>query len=195
MTKDVMLGSLLLILAIMLDGLQVLIGLGITVSFAGISTIATWITWLVPAVGAAISSLATGVGMVVGAGIDICLSASFGSVLVGFLILNNMFYPVTVFSSATFEMLPFLDIFPGWTVMVARCLWKKHFGSKGVVAAAATVVGGAIVAGGATGAFSASNDNTPSLGGNNQASAPNGAKMSVQTQLNKDVRPRTTYAK
>ncbi len=178
MTKDITMSVLLLMFAIMLDGAQVLIGLGIT----GITSVAN----LIPFVGQGISMT----GSMLGAVIDVCLSFSFGSVLICLLGLSGMFYPITWFAGGIAEVIPFMDIFPGWTVMVARCIWKKHFEIKKVLSVAEGIAMGAALEGAGATARAGTPASKSAANDNKQSDSSKGAKIHVSKQMD-DIRAKT----
>lgn len=185
MSKEAVLYALLILLAAMLDGAQFFIGLGISGASFAISSLFGWI----PVAGQVLAGATSGVGVIIGATIDICLSFSFGSMIDMLLIYFGLANLRVMVGGSLFESLPFVDILPGWTAMVAVCIWKKHFGNKGVLGAAAEVATGTAVAGAGGMALSGAHAN------NNQHSISNsGAKMHISNQMNGDIRPKLSHA-
>ncbi len=77
-------------------------------------------------VGAGVSAFAVPIGV----GVDIAISITLGGILVMALAWMGMFYPGTVLGAFLGESIPFLDVLPGWTLMVWRCLSKKKAEEK-----------------------------------------------------------------
>lgn len=125
-------GIFILFLAAFLDLMQILVGLGISGVFAVLN--------FIPIIG----QVASPIGIILGGVIDFCLSVSFGSVIAAALLYADLFYPQYLFSGWGLELLPGLDLLPGWTATVIFCLLRKKSEEGGVLAGAA----GALVAAG-----------------------------------------------
>jgi hypothetical protein len=138
MTKNVLIGSLLIFIAVFIDALQFLIGLTITVTFIAGSAAVGWI----PVIGIMAASAGTIAGDVIGSTIDVCLSVSLGTLLCTLLFYADMFYPKYLFSGSIFELLPFVDILPGWTAMTVASVWRKSTENSTVLNLASTVLTG-----------------------------------------------------
>jgi hypothetical protein len=81
-------------------------------------------------VGAALSALATPIGMA----IDVTLSIVVGGTLIMALAMSGMFYPGVILSAFMGEVVPFFNVLPFWTAMTWRCiqLKKKKEEAKGI---------------------------------------------------------------
>lgn len=75
------------------------------------------------------------VGIALGFAIDICMSLTFGALLITFLIFNRMFYPKYLFG-ALGEVIPGINNIPFWTALVVLSLLKKKSEETGALAAA-----------------------------------------------------------
>jgi len=77
-------------------------------------------------VGAGVSAFAIPLGM----GIDVVISITLGGALILALGWMGMFYPGPIISAFIGESLPLIDIIPGWTLLVWRCLSNKKAEEK-----------------------------------------------------------------
>jgi hypothetical protein len=110
--------------ALMLDGLQMFI----TLSMAGVSSVAGTFVALIPVVGTAAGAGVSVMGFVMGNIVAVLFSLSFGIFFVALLMLAGMFYPrVGIATGLTELILPF---FPGWTMLAIRCIYNKHKAKK-----------------------------------------------------------------
>lgn len=108
------------------------------------------------AAGAGIGALASAFGVPLGTGIgfvvDICLSLTMGSGLILALFLAGILDFKYVGAVFVGEALPGLDIIPGWTLLVIRCIMKKNAESAvGIAGVASKLASGALSPGSATG--------------------------------------------
>src|SRR3989344_3006939 len=133
--------------AILLDGLQILLGLGfaamqfITPPAGAVAGTAAgaWFCWntttgifsaIIEAakcaagggiLGTALSTFA----IPIGAAVDVALSLTIGGGIIMLLAFDGAFYPSTVIKGFLAEAAPFLSILPVWTGMVWRCIYRK----------------------------------------------------------------------
>ncbi|MEI7719700.1 MAG: hypothetical protein WCI89_00625 [bacterium] len=112
-------------------------------------------------------------GIGVGIAINICVSIVFGSALVTALGMFGMFDLTSVVGGSLFELIPGLDVAPGWTVMAVRCVLKaKAKEGNGVLSAVAKVATAVTSKGGVgavAGAVSAGAQVARTLGGQTPA--------------------------
>ena len=105
----------LILLALFIDGLQALLSVGFFTMGAGISA---------ATLGAA-AVVAVPVGIGLGFLTDVCVSVTFGAGLLFLLKYNDMFYPAYAFGGGLGELIPGLDILPGWTAMTVLSAIRK----------------------------------------------------------------------
>ena len=117
-------GTLLILVALFIDGLQLSLMLGL---MGIVSTVS-----LIPFVGAA----AGPIGFILGLVINICISLTAGPALLLALGLTGMFYPSKLLPAAI-KIIPFVNMAPVWTIAVARCVFQKFKEQKGMSVVAA----------------------------------------------------------
>ncbi len=157
-------GTLLIIFALCIDGLQALIGLGISIIAAFPGTVGGAAAGCVgaqyivagkiscavggfvlgiigsfPIINGALATVTVPLGMAVAFTIDICLSLTLGSGLIMALIFCGMFHPKYIWSGSIVEFLPCFDILPGWTAMVVLSIMETSKQKGGALGAAAGV--------------------------------------------------------
>ncbi len=76
--------------------------------------------------GAGLSFVGAPLGMVMGMASDVCVSLTFGLMLLLTLSLCGLFYPSKLFGGGLFEILPGLSVLPGWTLMTVLCILQKR---------------------------------------------------------------------
>lgn len=120
-------------------------------SWAG-ETVASWCMGVGAAAGGFFGSAANvplaAVGVPLGIGLgfaaSVCISFTFGLLLIIFLWRSGMFYPSYVLTVFVGEAIPGIDIVPGWTLLVIRSIMTKSAKEKkgvgGMVAGAALTV-------------------------------------------------------
>ena len=69
-------------------------------------------------------------GMGIGFALDVSVSITFGAIFILLLISFNMFYPMYVFGGSIFELIPGLDILPGWTALAWASIRRKRAEEK-----------------------------------------------------------------
>jgi hypothetical protein len=155
--------TLLIMFALIIDGLQALIGLGVSVIAAFPGTVGGAVGGCVAgqqvagSLGCSIGGFVLGIlgtvlpinglltpatiplGMAIGFTIDVCLSLTLGSGLIFVLFMFGMFYPKYVWSGSIAEFLPGFDILPGWTAMVVLSILEKSKEERGVLGTVAGV--------------------------------------------------------
>lgn len=121
---------ILILFAIFIDGLQAALAWAF---FTMGSVFATATAGL----GAGAVPLGIGVGM----GVDICIDTTLGVALITALGIFDMFDLKSVIGGSLFELIPGLDLLPGWTAMAIACVIRskaKEGGALGAVAKIAT---------------------------------------------------------
>ncbi len=78
------------------------------------------------AAGALASAFGIPIGVALGFVLEIIVSLTIGSGLILLLIFNGMYYSTRTPVGLIFEIMPGLDILPGWTVMTILCVLKKR---------------------------------------------------------------------
>ncbi len=137
---------LILGLAFLLDGVQILLGLGfaalqfVTPAGGAAAGAAAGLSWcwqsssgmwaiLEAAKCAAAGGVAGGFlgafAIPIGAAVDVTLSLTVGAVIILGLAMEGAFYPSTVMKGFLAESAPFLNIIPAWSIMVWRCIQLK----------------------------------------------------------------------
>ncbi len=145
---------LILGLAFLLDGVQILLGLGFAAlqfatpvgggvggALAGATycwNSSTGISALLEAGKCALAGGVAGTALSVfaipiGAAVDVALSLTIGAVILLGLAMEGMFYPSTVLKGFLAEAAPFLNILPVWTIMVWRCAHLKKEEEKAAI--------------------------------------------------------------
>lgn len=76
-------------------------------------------------IGAVASPAGAPLGIAIGMGVNICISLTFGVMLVLALAYCGMFYPGKLAGGMFFEIIPGLDAIPGWTTMTITCVLQK----------------------------------------------------------------------
>ncbi len=154
-------------LALMIDGLQALIGLGVSIvaafpgTFAGGAAgclaaqkfvsgsvscaIGGFILGTLGSFGNVAAPITIPIGIVIGFAVDVCLSLTLGIFLIGMLYVCKMFYPGYVTAVFIGEALPGFDILPGWTLLAVRSVLKKSAEEGSGIASLASGVGSAIL--------------------------------------------------
>lgn len=147
---------LLLMMALLVDGLQFVlgwmafvIGLGLQaltpigggVAGAGAgayfcwdSTLGVWTAALASAkcavaggaLGAASSAFGVPFGTALGFGLEIVVSITMGGALILALVFNGMYYKTRIFGNVLIEMMPGVSIIPAWTFMVILCILRER---------------------------------------------------------------------
>lgn len=84
---------------------------------------------------AAAATLPFAVGL--GFAVNFCISATFGVVLIGFLLLFGMYYKGAGIAGFIIELIPGLAIVPGWTGMTVMCVMRKSAEEKALAGSAA----------------------------------------------------------
>lgn len=165
--------TLLIMFALIIDGLQALIGLGVSVIAAFPGTVGGAAAGCVAgqqvagSLGCSIGGTLLGIlgsvlpingllapatipiGLAIGFTIDVCLSLTLGAGLIFILFMFGMFYPKYVWSGGIAEFLPGFDILPGWTALVVFSILEKskqEGGVLGTVAGVATLAASPTVA-------------------------------------------------
>ena len=134
--------ALLIMFALAIDGLQALIGLGVSViaafpgtvggaaagCAAGAHVAGTFgctvggaflgILGSVPVINGALATVTIPLGVGIGFTIDVCLSLTLGTALILALFLCGMYYPKYAWNCGIAEFLPGFNIIPGWTALV-----------------------------------------------------------------------------
>jgi hypothetical protein len=156
--------TLLIMFALIIDGLQALIGLGVSViaafpgTFGGtilgclgaqqivagkiscvVGGLALGILGSVPIVNATLATVTIPLGLAIGFTIDVCLSLTLGAGLMFVLFMFGMFYPKYVCPGSIAEFLPGFDILPGWTALVVLSILEKSKEEGGMLGAVAGV--------------------------------------------------------
>jgi len=104
--------------ALFIDGLQAILGFAFLAMGSALSVI--------PVVGPVFTTfVGAPLGIAVGMVVSICISLSFGVLLILTLFYFKMFYPARVFGGMFFEIIPGLSAIPGWTAMTLLCVLKK----------------------------------------------------------------------
>ena len=137
---------LALLIAVLLDGLQILLGLGFAamqfITPAGGAAVGagaglSWCwqsssgVWALldaakcVAAGGAIGGALSAFAIPIGAAVDVALSLTIGGGIIMLLAFDGAFYPSTVIKGFLAEAAPFLNILPVWTGMVYRCIYRK----------------------------------------------------------------------
>ena len=138
---------LALFIAVLLDGLQILLGLGfaamqfITPVGGGVggalagagycwSTSTGFFIGLLEGAkcalyGGALGGVLSTFAIPIGAAVDVALSLTIGGGIILLLAFDGAFYPSTVIKGFLAEAAPFLNILPVWTGMVWRCIQRK----------------------------------------------------------------------
>lgn len=133
-------GTLLLLFALTIDALQIVMGWIFLTAGSALA--------IIPVIGLGGPPL----GVALGFGVDIAISITMGSGLILALFLSGILdvkYIAPVFIG---EALPGLDIIPGWTLLVVRCIMKKNAKSAvGIAGLASNLASGALSPGTATG--------------------------------------------
>jgi hypothetical protein len=126
---------MLLFLALLTDGTQAFLSAGFLTLGGGVS--------------ATTAGAATPIAMPIAVGLgfitDITTSITFGAGLLLLLSYNGMLYMNYTFGGGIVELIPGLDVIPGWTLMTILCIIKKNAeeGKGGIAGKAlATVVSG-----------------------------------------------------
>lgn len=130
-------GMLLITVALAIDGFQAFIAFAL----AGIPVVAN----AIPIIGTIVGAVAEPIGIVLGFVISICISLTFGSLLVWLLVLCKMFYPSRVMAAYTGEVLPGFSMLPAWTALVISSLLKKTAEEKSGLTSAAAGIATAFV--------------------------------------------------
>ncbi len=78
------------------------------------------------AAGALASTFGIPLGTALGFVLEIIVSLTFGAGLIFLLIINGMYYSTRTPIGLIAELIPGLDILPGWTVMTILCVLKKR---------------------------------------------------------------------
>ncbi len=76
-------------------------------------------------IGAIASPIGAPLGIAIGMGVNVCISFTFGTMLILLLSYCGMFYPGKLLSGIFFEVIPGLDTIPGWTAMTITCVLQK----------------------------------------------------------------------
>lgn len=115
----------LIMLAIFLDGIQG----GLAFAFLGAGqAIGVSIGWI-PVIDQIAASAATGAGTAVSVAVSFCLSATFGSALIIFMLHSKLFYPKLLIFGGI-ELIPVVNIVPGWTGFVFTSIMQKNAEEK-----------------------------------------------------------------
>ncbi len=138
----------ILLIAFLLDGLQFLLGIGFAAlqfitpvggAVAGTAT-GAWFCWdtttgifsaiieafKCAAGGGILGTTLSTFAIPIGAAVDVALSLTIGAVIILGLAMEGMFYPSTVIKGFLAEAAPFLNILPGWTFIVLRCIQQRN---------------------------------------------------------------------
>src|SRR3989338_6965104 len=137
---------LALLIAVLLDGLQILLGLGFAamqfITPAGGAAVGagaglSWCwqsssgIWALldaakcVAAGGVIGGALSAFAIPIGAAVDVALSLTIGGGIIMLLAFDGAFYTSTVIKGFLAEAAPFLNILPVWTGMVYRCIQRK----------------------------------------------------------------------
>src|SRR3990167_536111 len=138
---------LALLMAVLLDGLQILLGLGFAAmqfvtpvgggvggALAGAgyrwSTSTGFFIGLLEgakcaAAGGALGGVLSAFAIPIGAAVDVALSLTIGGGIIMLLAFDGAFYPSTVIKGFLAEAAPFLNIVPAWTWLTLRCIQQK----------------------------------------------------------------------
>jgi hypothetical protein len=111
----------LLIPALLVDGLQALLSLGL----AGVFTTLGGTLSMVPVVGTVVAAGVMPTGIVMGFALNFVISATFGVALITFLTTGGVFYPRYLVSGGG-ELLPGLNNLPFWTLFALLCILHKN---------------------------------------------------------------------
>lgn len=111
----------ILIVALILDGIQ----MGISLSFLGVGSVASAAVAWIPFVGQAAAGGLVGAGSILGIIMNFCLTVTFGASIIVFLAFNRMFYPQLLFLGGT-ELIPMLNNLPGWSGFVLASMIKNY---------------------------------------------------------------------
>lgn len=151
----------LILLALFIDGIQAAITASLTLItafpgtvggatvgcllgnnfFGGLGcSIGGFVLGLLGSVGDVLAPLTEPVGLMLAFAINFCLSATLGAGLVMFLIICGMYYPKYLLPGGISEIIPGLDIFPGWTALTILCVLRKIKDEKGGIAGAAAAI-------------------------------------------------------
>ncbi len=138
---------LLIVFALFIDGLQAMLSLAflalqaVTPIGGGVAGIGAGFAWCWNSSEGIWALFTTAqcmlAGGIVGAGasffaiplaavIDFGISLTFGGALIFFLAWSGMFYPGSVLAAFGAEAVPGVNILPGWTLLVVRCMYKKR---------------------------------------------------------------------
>jgi hypothetical protein len=147
---------LLITVALLIDGLQAIlgwmafaVGIGLQVitpagGAAGGAAVGAYVCWnstgdtvaaLIAAgkcalaggaAGAVASTFGIPLGTALGFVLEITISLTFGAGLIFLLLINGMYYSTRTPVGFIAELIPGLDILPGWTVMTILCILKKR---------------------------------------------------------------------
>jgi len=103
-------------------------------------SIGGFVLGLLGSVGDVLAPLTEPVGLMLAFAINLCLSATLGSGLIMLLIICGMYYPRYLLPGGISEIIPGLDIFPGWTALTILCVLRKIKDEKGGIAGAAAAM-------------------------------------------------------
>lgn len=117
----------LLIPALLVDGLQALLSLGL----AGVFTTLSGTLSMIPLVGTVVAAGVMPTGIVMGFALNFVISATFGAALITFLTTSGVFYPRYLVSGGG-ELLPGLNNLPFWTLFALLCILHKEPGEHTV---------------------------------------------------------------
>lgn len=109
-------GIFLVIPALFVDGLQILLSIGLVPIFAAPGAL--------PVIGPALASVSVPAGILLGFALSFAISITFGAGILTLLALNDMFYPRYLVSSFG-EIMPAINNLPFWTALVLLSVFRK----------------------------------------------------------------------
>lgn len=141
--------GILLLLALVTDGLQALLSAGLAAVVTSISAI--------PVLGQAGAPVVVPTGILISFATDVCISLTFGAGLLLLLAYNGMFYYGPTLGSGVVELIPGIDVVPGWTLLAITCIVRKlgEEGKLGGVGASVLKIAGSVTGIGALSAAAA----------------------------------------
>ena len=107
-------------------------GAGCAVGWSLATDILTGITGciqggIIGAAGGVVASIfGTGIGIALAYIISVCITLSFGTMLVTLLWFSGMRYPGSTLGVYIAEIFPLVNIAPGWGIYAARCVYKHY---------------------------------------------------------------------